>query len=425
MSNQTIDRHVLRMLRNTLIVQILILLISSFTPSLYSIFEGTRPNFNLIYLIPISITILIFILLSIKSIQKKITKRYFLAILLIIAIITVFTRQISINKGAKNTGLLNQLPKNRGYRSEWDSIFFLIIPLGFIAWQYSIKEVTVFCVIIIVAENLTLLFQNNKNDLLYIITNIFSDITRSCILFIAGWIENSLVAVQRKQQQQIESANKILRRFALTKERLGQTQERNRLARELHDTLAHTLSSIAVQLEALETILDRDKEDAKKLLKDISKNTITGLKETRRTLVDLRSSELESYGLTQVILNIGESASERGGFSIEYNLANGANILADDVSHCLYRTVQEAIENILRHANAKNVLLSVFLDDSTVKLIIKDDGIGFDINTISENNLGIRGMRERVEMLGGKFNLESNPENIGTTVIVEMEIDYD
>jgi len=156
------------------------------------------------------------------------------------------------------------------------------------------------------------------------------------------------------------------------------------------------------------------------MLNETLANTKNGLTETRRTLVDLRSSELESYGLTQAIRNLGKSTAERGGFKISYKLDKGMDLFADDVSHCLYRTVQEALENVLRHANAKNVSIALLADGDSIHLQIKDDGHGFEVNTIDKENLGIRGMRERVEMLGGKFDIESNA-NTGTLVSAVLE----
>ena len=104
---------------------------------------------------------------------------------------------------------------------------------------------------------------NERQDLIFQVFNLVSDIARSVVLVIVGWIENQLVNVQREQHTQLLEANKKLRKYALTNEKLAQTQERNRLARELHDTLAHTLSSVSVQLEATKALFDRDPNGAK------------------------------------------------------------------------------------------------------------------------------------------------------------------
>jgi len=422
MAKEIIDRRVLRILRWSLMVQILFLAQSAFSPRYYFILQGSKPDFNPISIVPLLLVILIFVLLSFKTFQDKITKPIFLIILYLLALISIFSRQFlptMVPHGPRNmTPLLNN------FRWEWGMVFFLIIPLVFIAWQYSMREVFFYCFLIVAAEAIPLAFPNEDRGLFFPIMNLVSDIARSIVLVIVGWIENRLVTLQRNQHAQLIEANQKLRKYALTNEKLAQTQERNRLARELHDTLAHTLSSVSVQLEATKALFDRKPEESKKMLDNAITNTKSGLTETRRTLVDLRSSELESYGLIKAIRNMGASAAERGGFKISFHLEEGMDVLSDEIGHCLYRTVQEAIENTLRHANAKNMVINLLFVDDTVRLDVSDDGIGFDTGKIEKEHLGIKGMRERVEMLGGSLSVESHPEN-GTKVTAILERDHD
>jgi len=419
MAKEIIDQRVLRILRWSIFVQVLFLLQSSFSPRFYFMEHGIRPDVDFISIAPILLMMLILILLSFKGVQIRITKPIFFIILNVLALITVFSRQII--SAASIRGLRSMMPI---LSFRWDIIFFLIIPLVFIAWQYSMREVIFYCILIVFAEAVPLFFSNDDIDLFFAIVNIFGDIARSVILAIVGWIEYQLVTLQREQHMQLVEANKQLRKFALANEKLAQTQERNRLARELHDTLAHTLSSVSVQLEAIKALFDRDPAEAKKMLRQTIKNTKNGLTETRRTLVDLRSSELESYGLTQSLRNIGNSAAERGGFKIGFHLDKGMNVLSDEIGHCLYRTTQEALENTLRHANAENVSINLLFDEDAIKLQVIDDGIGFDAKQVKKVHLGIRGMRERVEMLGGTFTIDSNP-NKGTEISAVLEREND
>ena len=364
--------------------------------------RGIRPEIGVLSIAPILLMVLILVLLSFKWIQVRITKPIFFVILNVLALTTILSRQIISADSMKGFRSLMPFPNFR-----WDMIFFLIIPLMFIAWQYSMREVIFYCFMIIVAEAVPLINPSGDRDLFFTVTNIFGDIARSVILAIVGWIENRLVALQRDQHVELMDANKQLRKYALTNEKLAQTQERNRLARELHDTLAHTLSSVSVQLEATKALFDCDPSEAKKILDQTIVNTKNGLTETRRTLVDLRSSELESYGLTQAIRNSGRSAAERGGFKINFHLEKGMDVLSDEIGHCLYRITQEALENTLRHANAENVSVNLLFDEDAIKLEVIDDGKGFDITEAKKEHLGIRGMKERVEMLGGTITFES------------------
>jgi signal transduction histidine kinase len=419
MAKEIIDQRVLRILRWSILVQVLFLLQSSFSPRFYFMEHGLRPDIDFISIAPILLMALILFLLSFKGVQSRITKPIFFIILNVLALITVFSREIISAASIKNLRSIMPL-----LSFQWDIIFFLIIPLVFIAWQYSMREVIFYCILIVLAEAFPLFFLTDNKDLFFAIARIFGAITRSVILAIVGWIEYQLVTLQRGQHAQLIEANKQLRKFALANEKLAQTQERNRLARELHDTLAHTLSSVSVQLEAIKALFDRDPAEAKNMLGQTIKNTKNGLTETRRTLVDLRSSELESYGLTQAIRNMGNSTAERGGFKISFHLDKGTDVLSDEIGHCLYRTTQESLENTLQHAIAENVSINLLFDRDAIKLQVIDDGIGFDAKQVKKVHLGIRGMRERVEMLGGTFIVNSDANN-GTeiTAILEREND--
>jgi signal transduction histidine kinase len=412
MKKEIIDQRVLRTLRWSLIVQIFFLIQSSFSPRVYNLREGIRPEIDALSIAPILIMVLILVLLSFKWVQGKITKPVFFVILNILALTTIFSRQIITTDSFRGKAPMGSISLFR-----WDMIFFLIIPLVFIAWQYSMREVFFYCLLIIVAEAFPLRRPNDNQELFFMVANTFGDIARSVILAIVGWIENRLVALQRDQHVELIDANKKLRKYALTNEKLAQTQERNRLARELHDTLAHTLSSVSVQLEATKALFDRNPIEAKKMLDQTIDNTKNGLTETRRTLVDLRSSELESYGLAQAIRNAGNSAAERGGFKIVFHMDKDMDVLSDEIGHCLYRTAQEALENTLRHAGAKDVSINLIFEGDVVKLEVIDDGLGFDASKVNKEHLGIRGMKERVEMLDGSISIDSTVGH-GTKVTV-------
>jgi len=419
MAKEIVDRRVLRILRWSLVVQIIFLFQNSFSPRLYRLLQGSQQSINWVSILPIIVITFLLILLSITQIQNKITKSVFLAMLYLIAIMTILSRNRAVTGDffgpPGRTAILNL------FRGGWETIFFLIIPLVFIAWQFSMREVIIYCVAIVFFESAPLAFPPKKeNDPLFPMINFLSDIARSLTMLIVGWIMHQLVKVQRDQQLQLLEANKKLRNYALTNEKLAQTQERNRLARELHDTLAHTLSSVSVQLEATKALFDRDPVRSKKILDETLTNTKNGLIETRRTLIDLRASALESYGLAQAIRNLGTSTAERGGFEITFNLEKELDVIPDDIAHSLYRTVQEALENVLRHANATQVAITLKPTDGAIRLEISDDGHGFITAEVNDQKLGIRGMQERIEMLGGKFEIRSS-EQTGTTILVELD----
>jgi signal transduction histidine kinase len=353
---------------------------------------------------------IILIALFIPIVQKKLSKKAILGILFAQTIITIGSRflfSLSANRNLPSPAL--------GF-SRWDTLIFLVIPLVYIAWQYQFKYVIVYCSLITLAEIIPTAFFTSEDWYLFGILSL-GILGRGIIL--------GLVEIQRSQQKQLEVSNAKLRKYAFTTERLAQSQERNRIARELHDTLAHTLSSVAIQLEAVKSLFDINGEEAKSLLVKSLENTRNGLKETRRTLKDLRASELDTFGLTRAITNVLLSAKERAGFNVTTAISEGMDSFPDEINHCLFRVIQEAIENIIRHSNARNVSFKLFLQKKEIHLQISDDGIGINNNAISKkDNFGIRGMQERVEALGGSFSISGSPKK-GTLIDVLIERDYD
>ena len=432
MESTFIDRRVIQILRWAILIQIIFLALSAISPLAFVRSQQLQFRVDIWSLASILMMSVIFFGLSLKQVEGKITRAVFLAILYALAVITMIARSLFSYSFSR---LFLSNPNFTLFR--WDAIFFLIIPLVFIAWQYSMKEVIVYSLAIMFVEEIPLLFQASGGAtvvqavpqappgfpqfrdqffaisstryfrILAILANTLGSVARSAIFVIVGWIENRLVNLQRNQHQELEKANQKLRQFALTSEKLAQTQERNRIARELHDTLAHTLSSVSVQLEAIKALFGRNPDEAQKMLAQTLENTKNGLAETRRALIDLRASELESYGLTGAIRNLVQSAAERGGFKIEFHMDPEMDMLPEDVAHCLYRVAQEAAENVLRHAGAKKIWVSLLPENNSVELTIRDDGSGFETDELEKSHLGVKGMRERVEMLGGNFSVRS------------------
>lgn len=419
MVNEHIDKRVIQILRWSIIVQIVFLTRSSSMPQI--LFHNNRLGLETDYWSLLAILLMLLILgaLYIRRIEAVITKTSFLLILYALALITILSRQLFMFTLSRQP---NPLPNFSLLR--WDAIFFLIIPLVFIAWQYKMREVVIYSIVIVIAEGLPVFLQQEPEGVFFAAANFIGGFARSGIFIIVGWIENRLVMLQRSQHEQLIESNQKLREYALASEKLAQTQERNRLARELHDTLAHTLSSSSVQLEAIKALFDRNPAEAKKMLSRTLENTKNGLAETRRALVDLRSSELEAYGLTQAIKNMVSSAAERAGFKAEFHLEKELDMLPEDISHCLYRCAQEAVENSLQHANAKKVTVNLMVEGDEVVMSIRDNGKGFDPQGLGKEHLGIRGMRERVEMLGGTLAIES-AKKLGTEIKVTLKRNND
>ncbi len=417
MNQKSLDQRIIPLLRLSIFIQILIYIITfNFQPR----GPSRREQFLIIEpstLLPVILMGVILIALFIPIVQKKLSKKAILGILFAQTIITIGSRFLFSLSADKN------LPSPALGFSRWDTLIFLIIPLVYIAWQYKFTYVIIYCSLITLTEIIPNAFFTREDWYLFGILSL-GILGRGIILGLVGWIEYRLVELQRSQQKQLEISNAKLRKYAFTTEKLAQSQERNRIARELHDTLAHTLSSVAVQLEAVKTLFDVNGDEAKSLLAKSLENTRNGLRETRRTLKDLRAPELETFGLTRALTNVLLSAKERAGFNVTTAVSEGMDSLPDEINHCLFRVVQEAVENIVRHSNAKNVSLKLFSLKNEIHLQIFDDGVGINKNVINKkDNFGIQGMRERVEALGGSFSVSGNP-NQGTLIDVSIERDY-
>jgi len=231
-----------------------------------------------------------------------------------------------------------------------------------------------------------------------------------------------LIKTQRMQRRRLMEANVILSDHTHTLEQLAVSRERNRLARELHDTLAHTLSSQVLTLEALKLSVNPEDQELTHSLNQLIDNSRHGLDETRRALNDLRARHLEDLGLVSALKNMLQEAASRGNCAASYSISDTLPLLTAKQEQVIYRIAQEALENIIRHANAKSMMLSLQYEKSTLTLKISDDGSGFDQEKIkNKNRLGIKGMRERAADIGGTLSLETKPR-YGTTIQVKFGV---
>ncbi len=193
------------------------------------------------------------------------------------------------------------------------------------------------------------------------------------------------------------------------------SRERNRLARELHDTLAHTLSGLAIQLEAINSLWATNLEHARALLGEALAGTRSGLRESRRAIQALRATPLAALGLVNALRELSQSAADRAGVTLRLDLPESIELSGRDAEQTIYRVAEEASANVVRHANAST--LHVRLDTSDAPtLTITDDGSGFDPTQVDgSSHFGLRGMRERAALAGGALAVQSTPGG-GTTL---------
>ncbi len=292
---------------------------------------------------------------------------------------------------------------------------FLLIGFLLVAWQY--KWVHMLLIIIgIVGLNLGILLSSSPPGPGPFRGGIHVSLIQAVTFLAVGFSISYLVNRLRNQQKFLEAANINLKHYASTLEQLTTSRERNRLARELHDTLAHTLSGLSVQLETVKAYWDVDPKAAHSLLEQSSAAAHSGLEETRRALKALRASPLDDLGLVEAINTMVKETAARTDLALDLSVMDEIPALSPDVEQCIYRVAQEAIINVVNHANAKNLLVRLEFIDEKLTLIVHDDGIGFDMDKSNNTkHFGLVGMRERTQLINGELNIISEPGH-GTTI---------
>jgi len=292
-------------------------------------------------------------------------------------------------------------------------VFF--IPLVVVAWQYSMREVFVFTLSIGAVYYAPLLLAvYPARDLWAALIGSFS-IQTVTFLLVGNMIVN-MMSAQRAQRSQMKDANQRLAQYAAALEQLTISRERNRMARELHDVLAHTLSGVSIELEGARSVLRTDPQRADGLLNHSLTVVREGLTETRRSLKELRARPLEELGLSLALRSLAESTAARAGLRLELNLVESVSDLSENLQQSLYRIAQEALVNAVEHGQASQVSVLLERKDGLVTLRVSDDGSGFDPNVpVDENRYGLRGMQERALLEGGELTIDSRPGE-GTSV---------
>jgi signal transduction histidine kinase len=197
----------------------------------------------------------------------------------------------------------------------------------------------------------------------------------------------------------------------------AQELERARLARELHDETGQALTSILLGLKSLEDRVDSD--DGRTAVTELRNLVVTTLQDVRRLAVELRPAALDDFGLVPAIERLRDTVEEQGGLSVDVQSPLGDERLPPETETALYRIVQEALINVLKHAAATRVTVRLSRSGKTVALVVQDDGNGFDPASVRDGGLGLVGMRERVALLGGRLTVESS-EGGGTLLKAEV-----
>jgi signal transduction histidine kinase len=231
--------------------------------------------------------------------------------------------------------------------------------------------------------------------------------------FVSTWLS------ERFMREQLVNAHEQLQQYALQVEDLATVQERNRIARDIHDSLGHALTALNVQLQTVLKLWDIDPNGAKSFLTKAQRLGEIAIKEVRQSVRTLRVAGRQEEPLETMIASLTEDFRQSTGIAVAAKIQL-QTVLSQQIIRAIHRIVQEALTNICKHARATTVEIQLSTTSTHVCLLVKDNGQGF-LTDFTPKGFGLQGMKERVTALGGNFSIYSEPQN-GCQILVDLPI---
>jgi len=219
--------------------------------------------------------------------------------------------------------------------------------------------------------------------------------------------------------QRLNSMAKQLQELLHRRQEMAVSEERNRLARDLHDSAKQQALAASLQLGTALTLFEQDSEAAKKHLLEADALVDSVRNELTNLVLELRPQTIDGQDFSELLREYIFDWSQRSGIETNVNI-EGDKDTPLETREALFRIIQEALANIARHSSASVVDVSLDYEENVVKMMITDNGRGFDVLQ-QHRGLGLASMRERTEVLGGSFTVESVP-NQGTKILVVLNI---
>ena len=242
---------------------------------------------------------------------------------------------------------------------------------------------------------------------------------------LALWIRTIMRESTRRKQliEQLEAAQDEL---AAVERQAGVLEERQRMAQEIHDTLAQGFTSIVLQLEAAEQALPDDMNSVEDRIQKARDTARTNLEEARRLVLALQPEPLQQSSLVEALRRETERWTQDTGVKANFSVTGVPRNLHPQCEVTLLRALQEGLNNVHKHAQAEEVNITLSYMADQVALDIQDDGIGLDLENLesakSDGGFGLQAMRQRAEQNGGKLLIES-ADGKGTTLVVQIPVD--
>lgn len=233
--------------------------------------------------------------------------------------------------------------------------------------------------------------------------------------FIRGNLKDinlKLESLQQRQQMGLE----IIR---------AQEEERKRVAREIHDGPAQSMANVVLRMEFCEKLMDMEPGKVRGELKEIKEIVRNNLQDVRKIIFDLRPMALDDLGLLPALKRYIQDFREKNDIDTEMTFYGRESRLEPTLEIALFRLMQEALNNVVKHARASSVRVNMEMKPEWVKAVVEDDGKGFDLEKVLANNtgshFGLISMRERTDLLGGEMNIDTQP-GMGTKVSFKVPV---
>lgn len=247
-------------------------------------------------------------------------------------------------------------------------------------------------------------YYNETQQLLFSVYNILGSLNIMIfILYCINIINEQRNTIQEVNEwsRQLQYANDRLKEYNEMTEKMAETRERNRVAREIHDTLGHTLTGVSAGVDACIALVDIDPGQTKKQLEVIAKAVRGGIKDVRSSVSELRADALEHFQLDEAISDMIAEMNSLAGVEVVFHSEVKPFRFSEDEENVVYRIIQEGITNALRHGKATRIQIDARKIDGVLHLTIQDNGCGCKE---IKKGFGTKHMKERVAMLGGSIH---------------------
>jgi signal transduction histidine kinase/ligand-binding sensor domain-containing protein len=287
-------------------------------------------------------------------------------------------------KGSNNDGVWNE---------EGVSVTLTVTPPFWDTWWFRILAVVVLAGVVIAGYRLRLAgVEARSRELEKLVAERTAEISRANLL-----LEQEIAERKRVEDALAEQAAKV-----------AVTAERSRLARELHDAVSQTLFSASLIADVLPRIWESNPEEGARRLEEVRQLSRGALAEMRALLLELRPSALVDADVGDLLRQLGEAAAGRARLPVDVSVEGACSEMTPEVKVAIYRIAQEALNNITKHAGATQAAIRLRCEGASVKLSVRDDGRGFDVENIPPDHLGVGIMRERADAIGASLDISSS-----------------